>query len=114
MSARRVLCVHQKPKQLETLRGVLEEDGYDVLPAADGIKALDVLSHQDVDGVIIGYDIEGPGGVTLRTRIQHQCPDVPILMVDEVQNVTRISLQMFGAYLKHPAPPEAVFAHLKN
>src|SRR6201989_3039541 len=96
MSALRILCVHRKPAQLEALKGVLEEDGYHVLWAADGTKALDVLSHQVVDGVVLNFDMEGPGGVMLRHRIQHQRPDMPMLLVDDVKDMT-MSLKMFGA-----------------
>lgn len=113
MSARRILCVHQKPGELRALQGVLEQGGYDVLAASDGIKALDVLSNHAVDGVVLDYLTEAPGGITLRQCISHQLPDMPMLLVDEVQDV-ETPLQMFGAYLADPAPPDTVFAQLKN
>jgi|tagenome__1003787_1003787.scaffolds.fasta_scaffold20696018_2 CheY-like chemotaxis protein len=114
MSALRILCVHAKPRQLAALRGMLEEGGYDVLPVSDGIKALDVLSKENVDGVVMDCHMEGPGGITLRHRISHQLPEMPILLVDEVLDIIRVPLRMFGAYLHDPAPPHAVFAELKG
>jgi DNA-binding response OmpR family regulator len=112
MNFRRILCVHNGPN-LAGLRGTLEQQGYEVVPAKDGAKALDVLSKQEVDGVIMDYDLAAPGG-TLRNCIRHQCPDMPMLLVRSVEELRTLPLRVFGAYLTTPEAPDAVFAHLKK
>ncbi|MGZ4787387.1 MAG: response regulator [Terriglobales bacterium] len=113
MNIRRILCVHHGPG-MGRLRQALESEGYEVVPASNGGKALDVLSSQDVDGVVLDFDAEAPGGFSLRTRIHHQRPDIPMLLFDDVNDIEHLPLHVFRAYLQHPGPPDAILAHLKN
>ena len=114
MSAQRILCVHEEPGELEELREVLELHGYQVLPAADAGRALDMLRSQAIDGVVLDYHVRTPSGITLRSRIHHQRPDIPILLFGDLQDVMHLPLQVFRAYLSTPQPPDLVFAHLEN
>jgi CheY-like chemotaxis protein len=114
MSAQRILCVHEEPGELEELSEVLELHGYDVVPAANGGKALDMLRSQPIDGVVLDYHVGTPSGIALRSRIRHQRPDIPILMFDDVQDVVQLPLEVFRAYLSTPEPPDLVFAHMEN
>jgi len=113
MNPCRILCVHDGP-ELDELRNVLEEEGYEVLPAADGVKAMDVLSNEPVDGVILDFDLAAPGGWSLRNLIRHACPEMPMLLMRDVTEVKQLPLRVFRAYLKAPESPDAVLAHLKN
>jgi len=113
MNPCRILCVHQGP-ELDELRHQLESDGYEVFPAADGGKAMDLLSSQPVDGVILDSDLSAPDGCTLRNRILHALPDMPLLLFREVSEVKHLPLKVFRAYLDDPDAPDAVLAHLKN
>src|SRR4051794_9757285 len=101
----RVLCVHDHAEQLTKLTGTLQQAGYDVVPAKNGAEALQVLESETVQGVVFGYDAEAPGGHSLRNRIGHLCPDVPLLMFSDVEEVRTIPLDVFRAYLDHPGPP---------
>ena len=113
MNTLRILCVHTGPG-MNKLRQALESQGYEVLPAASGGKALDVLTSQQVDGVVLDFDAKAPGGCSLRTRIGHRRPDLPMLLFNQVEDIERLPLHVFGAYLQQPAPPDAILAHLKN
>lgn len=113
MNPCRILCVHAGP-DLQELRDVLEEDGYEVLPAEDGAKAMDVLSSQAVDGVLLDFDLAGAAGSTLRNRILHAHPGLPMLLFRNVAEMKRLPLRVFRAYLNDPDTPNAVFAHLEN
>lgn len=113
MNPRRILCVHDGP-ELDELRDVLEEDGYEVLPAADGRKALDVLSSEAVDGVVLDFDLSAPGGGALRNRIRHNLPDMPMLLFHDVAELKHLPVKVFRAYLSDPDSPDAVLAHIYN
>ena len=113
MNPCRILCVHRGP-DLDELRGVLEEEGYEVLPAADGGKAMDVLASQAVDGVVLDFDVCSPEGGALRNRIRHVLPDMPMLLFRDVAEVKQLPLKVFRAYLSEPEYPGDVLAHLKN
>jgi CheY-like chemotaxis protein len=113
MNTLRILCVHDGPG-MQKLRQTLESEGYEVVPVVNGGKALDVLTSEDVDGVVLDFDATAPGGYSLRTRIGHHRPDLPMLLFDEVEDVERLPLHVFRAYLRQPAPPDAILAHLNN
>jgi CheY-like chemotaxis protein len=112
MSAGRILYVHEEIAGLDDLLGTLVLEGYDVVPVVDGAKALDLLSSEEVDGVVLDYDMEAPDGRTLRTQISHRCPDMPILLFREGKELSQLPLAVFRAYLRHPEPPDLVLAHL--
>ncbi len=113
MNIRRVLCVHEGPG-LKKLQQALESEGYEVLPASNGSKALDVLSSQEVDGVVLDVDATAPGGYSLRGRIRHVHPELPMLLFDEVDDIERLPLHVFRAYLQQPESPDTILAHLNN
>jgi len=113
MPNRRILCIHRGP-ELKQLCGVLQQDGYEVFPAADAGKALDLLASTQVDGVVLDSKLRGPDGVSLRNRIQHQCPEIPMLLIEETGDVRNMPLDVFCAYLHEPRSPESIFAHLRN
>ena len=99
---------------MQKLRKALESAGYEVVPAGNGGKALDVLSSEQVDGVILNFDATAPGGFSLRTRIHNQRPEMPMLLFHEVEDIEHLPLHVFDAYLQQPGPPDAILAHLKN
>lgn len=113
MNPRRILCVHDGPG-LEEIRNLLEVNGYQVLPAADGRKALALLSSEEVDGVVLDYNAAAPDGRMLRGRIRHTCPEVPMLLFRDIDEVKHLPLRVLGAYLSDPDSPDAVLAHMKN
>ena len=113
MNPRRVLCVHEGPG-LNKLCAALESAGYEAVPAHDGGTALDVLSSQHVDGVVLDFDTEAPGGYSLRGRIHHHSPDMPMLLFDTVEDIEHLPLHVFRSYLQNPEAPDAIFAHIYN
>jgi DNA-binding response OmpR family regulator len=112
MNPRRILCVHEGPG-LEEIRNLLEVNGYEVLPASDGHKAMALLSSESLDGVVLNYDTTAPDGRMLRGRIRHACPEVPMLLFHDVEELKQLPLRVFGAYLSAPDTPDAVLAHME-
>jgi DNA-binding NtrC family response regulator len=110
MNRPRILCVHDAAEKLRALRGTLEDAGYDVEPAENGDTALKILCSERIDGVVLESDLEAPGGVSLRFRIKHLCPELPMLIFNDIGAVKRVPLQAFRAYLEHPGPPESLLS----
>src|SRR3974390_2923227 len=113
MANRKILCVHRGP-ELKHLCGVLEQDGCEVFSATDARIALDLLASTQVDGVVLDSKLHAPDGGSLRNRIQHQCPEIPMLLIEETGDVRSMPLDVFCAYLHEPRSPEAIFAHIRN
>jgi DNA-binding response OmpR family regulator len=96
MSTRRILCVHEGPG-LQQLTDSLRVEGYEVLPASDSTKALDLLSSQEIDGVVLDYDLSAPGGYSLRGRIQHERPGMPMLLFNSIEELRQTPIEVFRA-----------------
>jgi DNA-binding response OmpR family regulator len=53
-----ILCIDADRPSLESLETLLERDGYDVLTATSGGHGLELLVSRQVDGVILGHNVE--------------------------------------------------------
>ena len=59
----------------------LTEEGYHVLRANDGLKAISLFESNDVDLVVLDIMLPHVDGFTVAERIREQSPQVPILML---------------------------------
>ncbi len=64
---------------------VLRKAGHDVLPAADGIEALDLLDHNHVDLLISDVMMPGLDGFALCRQLRGAGYDLPILLLTAKQ-----------------------------
>lgn len=60
---------------------VLTERGYQTLPAADGMEALDILEHSYVDLIISDIMMPKLDGFTLTEQLRNANYDMPILII---------------------------------
>ena len=114
MNTPRILCVLEKGPKLDELRSELEHAGYEVVRAYTGAEALDLLGSEHLDGVVLDYQIQTSGGVSLRNRIRRVNPDMPILLFSELDEIKSIPLDVLRAYLRNPGPPESVLAGMSR
>ena len=105
MSKPRILCVHQQHSKWDELLETLEVAGYDVLAATNGEQALRMLSLKRIDGVILDHQLDGPGGVSLRTRIHRSYPDMPTLLFSHPDEIYAMPLDVLREYLETQTLP---------
>jgi CheY-like chemotaxis protein len=82
----RILIVDDDPKQLESLRAALEEDGHHVLTADDGQTAIDAFEAADRSGapfaaVITDFAMPAVDGRKVSTVINQMRPGTPVIML---------------------------------
>jgi CheY-like chemotaxis protein len=80
---RRLLVVDDEVEIRDTLRDVLQDEGYDVLVAADGADALRVLSgERDIVLVVLDLIMPNVDGteVYARMRADPRLVDVPVIV----------------------------------
>jgi CheY-like chemotaxis protein len=77
----RILVIDDIPAVRATWRDILEEAGHDVLEAANGDKALSLLSQEPVELVITDIFMPGKDGIETITELRRVCPDVRIIAV---------------------------------
>lgn len=81
--SKRVLAVDDSPLYLSALGGLLRDEGYDVVLAASGEEAIEVLAAQEVDCILLDCMMPGIGGIEACSRIKGAplIGDVPVIML---------------------------------
>lgn len=78
---RRILVVEDDPLARESIKLLLGIDRHAVTEAKEGREALDLVSRQPFDLVILDYDMPGMRGWEVALNIKCIAPGLPILMV---------------------------------
>jgi len=78
-----VLLVEDDPRVRRTVRSVLEQAGYTVSEAADGIRAIEFIEGQEPGPSVILSDVVMPrmGGMDLFRRLRADAVDIPIVLM---------------------------------
>jgi len=116
MTGKRVLVVDDDAKTVELVKLYLSRDGYQVLTAYDGVKALRLARESHPDLIVLDLMLPGIDGLeicrTLRTE-----SDVPIIMLTakttDQDKLTGLSL---GAddYVTKPFSPRELAARVRT
>ena len=79
--AETILVVDDEAQIRTTLRGVLSDEGFDVVEAENGRAALEVLAHQAPRLAIVDIWMPEVDGIELVQRMRTQAPGVPIIVI---------------------------------
>ena len=114
--AKRILLVDDEPLILKGLRFTLEQEGYEILTAADGEEALQVFFEQPVDLVLLDVMLPNMDGIQVCQRIR-ESSNVPILMLTaKGEDMDKILGLEYGAddYMTKPFNILEVKARIKT
>jgi len=108
-----VLIVDDEEGILESLSGIFEDEGYDVLTSSSGEDALKILKEQEQSPDLILLDIWLPGidGIQTLKEIKSLKPDLPVIMISGHGNIElAVKATRMGAYdfLEKPLSLERV------
>lgn len=78
---KRILIVDDEEVILSGLKEMLEHFSYEILTAASGENALDILASQDVDLIIADINMPRIDGKQIFTAVQEIEPDTPIIII---------------------------------
>ena len=101
MSGMKILCVEDEPEYMAMLTCALEGIGYEVMPASTGGQAIDLLTTQAIDGVLVEDNLPDASGTMLRAKLKAIRPDIPVLLFAGVGGQTPFMLRFFDAYLRN-------------
>ncbi len=89
---------------LQHVHRILEQAGCEVVSAVSAQNALGVLARVNVDGVVLTYSDGDTECLSLRNRIRHLEPELPVLLLSAHGSAMHVSLQTLASYVKeHPA-----------
>jgi len=94
-----VLVVDDEEQIRNTLRGVLADEGFEVIEAADGRQALDLLQRTPPRLAIVDVWMPEVDGIELVARMREQAPGVPIIVISGHGTIeTAVRVIRLGAF----------------
>jgi len=99
MAQARILIVDDEESIREFFEIMLKREGYEVLTAAHGKEALQVLKKQAVDLVVSDIQMPEMSGLELLTQLKEIDPDLAVIMITAFGSTeTAVEAMKMGAY----------------
>ncbi len=106
-----VLIVDDEEGIRETLSGIFQDEGYNVITAGSGEEALKILKEQSPDLVLLDVWLSGIDGVETLQEIKKTNPELPVVIISGHGNIElAVKATRVGAYdfLEKPLSLERV------
>jgi two-component system chemotaxis response regulator CheY len=107
----KVLLVDDSGLARRSTRRVLEQAGYTVVEAEDGLSALERFALEKPDLVLLDLVMAGMYGLDVLAKLREMDPDARVVVMSaDIQTSSRDMVQSAGAagFITKPAPPAAV------
>ena len=117
MSKPIILIVDDEEGIRESLSGILEDDGYDVLTADSGEEAVKIVKETSPDLIFLDVWLTGMDGIKTLQEIKAMKPDVSVIMISGHGSIElAVKATQTGAYdfLEKPLSLERVLLVLKR
>lgn len=76
-----ILVVDDEKSIRNTLREILEFEGYDIQEAESGAKAIKLFKENDIDLVILDIKMSGMDGIEVLENVKELKPEIPVIMI---------------------------------
>ena len=94
-----ILVVDDEDGVRDSVREVLNDEGYRVIDTADGTQVLDIIKSERPDLVLLDIWMPQIDGIGLLKEIKIQEPDINVVMVSGHGNIhTAVTATKFGAF----------------
>jgi len=112
----RILVVDDDPMVRDVVRRYLEEAGYAVTEAGDGVRALSEVAEGEPDLIVLDVMIPGPDGLSVLRDVRRDREVPVILLTARNEEIDRISGLEFGAddYVVKPFSPRELVARVRT
>ena len=103
-----ILVVDDEPQIRETVSGLLQDEGFEVLTAPEGEAAAKTVREELPDLVLLDVALPGKDGLEILKDLKDQYPTLPVIMISafgSVENAVRAT--RLGAYDFIEKPPHA-------
>ncbi|MFW5796387.1 MAG: sigma-54-dependent transcriptional regulator [Alkalispirochaeta sp.] len=112
-----IVVVDDEPGIREVLSDILQDEGYHVTTAGDGLVALGILERELVDCVLLDVWLPGKGGLEVLEEIRREYPRVPVVIISGHGNIDMaVKAVKQGAYdfLEKPLSLDRVTTVVRN
>jgi two-component system alkaline phosphatase synthesis response regulator PhoP len=110
-----ILIVDDEPNLVELVHGYLIHEGYTVVTATDGARALQLAHSQHPDLVVLDVMLPGIDGIEVCRRLRQFSDAYVILLTARAEEIDKIVGLSVGAddYLTKPFSPRELVARIK-
>jgi CheY-like chemotaxis protein len=100
-----ILCVDDEWNGLEGRKELLEQSGYSVLLASDGMEALQLFDSHPVDLVLLDYHMPQVSGDVIARQMKAIHPDVPLGLLSSDDHLPDSVLRSVDRFISKAEPP---------
>ncbi len=116
---KRVLLIEDDPSAVRLVSYTLEQEGYEVLTAMNGLEGLNKVREEAPDLLVLDVMLPGLDGfeVCRRLRADEKTAGLPVLMLSaKAQEIDKTTGIKVGAddYLAKPADPSEIVARVES
>ena len=115
--ARTVLIVDDERSILQSLQGILTDEGLEVISAASGLSALEKIDEVLPDIVLLDIWMPGMDGIETLVKVKESHPNLPVIMMSGHGTIeTAVRATKLGAYdfIEKPLSLEKVLLSINN
>ena len=113
----RILVVDDEAGIREVLQEILEDEGYEVFSAEDGMEAVNTLKTEPIDLVILDVWLPQKGGIEVLEEIKATYVDMPVIVISGHGSIdVAVKAVKMGAFdfLEKPLSLEKVVTLVRN
>jgi CheY-like chemotaxis protein len=94
-----VLCIDDDEVVLEVTHAILKRNGYSVLTATNGHRALEVFRENAVDLVLVDYEMPGMKGHEVAAEVRAFNPQVPVVLHSGAAEIPETAIKLTDAFI---------------
>ncbi len=99
MAKERVLIVDDEKNIVSSLQEILNDEGYEIVTAEDGLNALEIVQSEPPDLVLLDIWIPGMDGIEVLQAIKTYHPEIEVLVMSGHGTIdTAVKATKLGAY----------------
>jgi len=104
--AEKILVVDDEISILQSLEGILSDEGFDPVCAGSAEEGLKIIDEDDIDLVLLDIWMPGMDGLTALEEIKKRDPVLPVIMISGHGNIeTAVKATKMGAFDFIEKPP---------
>ena len=115
--ARTILVVDDEETIIQSLNGILTDEGYDVISASSGAGALEKIGEVMPELILLDIWMPGIDGIETLVKIKETSPNLPVIMMSGHGTIeTAVKATKLGAYdfIEKPLSLEKVLLCVNN
>jgi CheY-like chemotaxis protein len=111
---KRILCIDDHWSGLIGRKMLLEQKGYEVLEATGGSEGLKLFLSQDVDAVVLDYQMPDMNGAVLAAKMKKARSKVPIILLSAHSPLPKRKLQSVDKFMSKSESPDAFLSTVND